>query len=214
MRYLRRRLGDDAAEGAAIDVFGRAVDAPASGPERFGSPRPWLYALATEAISAQWRIDRGRLEQLERLAHQAPVRHPALDPARPLDPRIAAGLRSLAAVDRETVLLLCWGELPREDVAATLGITLGIVSSRLDRVRSQVQHGGSAPPTVAGAHDDAPTLAIELDDLLAVLGDNADLGLEPVRQPRIESAVNRRFAVAPARLRPRPPDGGPHAVGA
>ncbi|MBF6619510.1 MAG: hypothetical protein ITG02_04705 [Patulibacter sp.] len=213
MRYLRRRLGDDAAEDASIEVFGRAVDTWAGGTERFGAPRPWLYALATEAISARWRIDRGRLERLERLADQAPVRHPALAPPRPLDPRIVAGLRSLSALDRETVLLLCWGELSRGDVAATLGIPLGSVSARLDRVCSQAPHGRSDPPGGAG-FDEGPGTRLELDELLAILGDNADLGLQPVRQPRIESAVNQRFAVAPSRLRPRRQSGGPQAIGA
>ncbi|MFA4927491.1 MAG: RNA polymerase sigma factor [Patulibacter sp.] len=214
VRYLRRRLGDDAAEAAAIDVFGQAVDARTSSPNRYGSPRPWLYALATETISERWRTDRSRLERLERLAHLPPVPHPALQPPRRLDPGVAAGLRSLAAVDRETVLLIAWGELPREDVAATLGIPLETVRDRLARARSQVRDTGRARQDLMPGGELAGSLAEDLSELLAVLGDNADLGLEPVRQPRIESAINRRFAVAPSRLRPRPSAGGPQPVGA
>ena len=41
-----------------------------------------------------------------------------------------------------------------------------------------------------------PTTA-GLVELLSVLSDNADLGLDPVRQPRIESALSRRFAAPP-----------------
>ncbi len=78
VRYVRRRLGDDAAEDAAVDVFRRAARARPSEQARYGSPRPWLYALTTQAISERWRIERHRLEAVERHAHRPPTRHPAL----------------------------------------------------------------------------------------------------------------------------------------
>lgn len=192
VRYVRRRLGDDAAEDAAVDVFRRAARGRPSEQARYGSPRPWLYALATQVISERWRSERHRLEALERLAHQPPTHHPALELTQPLDPRIVNVLRCLPAAVRETLLLIAWGELTADDAATTHGVSAVVVRERL-----ATAHGHVLDHTRA---DDAPTrepTAAGLVELLGVLGDNADLGLNPVRQPRIESLVSRRFAAQP-----------------
>lgn len=192
VRYVRRRLGDDAAEDAAVDVFRRAARARPSEQVRYGSPRPWLYSLTTQAISERWRIERHRLEAVERYAHRPPTRHPALEPGEPLDPRIAHVLRCLPSAVRETLLLAAWGELTADEVATTHGVPLTVVRERLGTAHAQVldrTRTDDAPPR-------APTAA-GLVDLLGVLGDNADLGLNPIRQPRIESVLSRQFAAPP-----------------
>jgi DNA-directed RNA polymerase specialized sigma24 family protein len=192
VRYVRRRLGDDAAEDAAVEAFRRAASSRPSEQARYGSDRPWLYALTTQVISERWRTERHRLEALERHAHQPPARHPALVVTRPLDPRVANVLRCLSAAERETLLLIAWGELTADDAAASLGVPATVVRERLatvhDRVLGHVGSDGTA---------DRRSTAAGLVDLLGVLGDNADLGLDPVRQPRIESALSRQFAVSP-----------------
>ncbi len=192
VRYVRRRLGDDAAEDAAVEIFRRAADGRPSAPTGYGSARPWLYALATDAISDRWRTERDRLESLERHAHRPPTRHPALELPRPLDPRVANALRCLPSAARETLLLITWGELTADETAASLGIPAPVVRERLDTVQGQIADRTTGP---GAARDEPP--ATGLVDLLAVLGDNADLGLDPVRQPRIESAVSRHFTGPP-----------------
>lgn len=192
VRYARRRLGDDAAEDAAIETFRRAASDRPSGPAGSASPRPWLYALVTDAISDRWRTERHRLETLERHAHRPPTRHPALELIRPLDPRIANVLRCLPAADREALLLIAWGELTADEAAAALGVPVAVVRERLATVHVHVVDKTRDPAT--GRRETTPA---GLGELLTVLGDNADLGLDPVRQPRIESAVSRRFASAP-----------------
>lgn len=192
VRYVRRRLGDDAAEDAAVDVFRRASRARPSEQARYGSPRPWLYALTTEVISERWRIERHRLEALERHAYQPPARHPALELAQPLDPRVANALRCLSSAVRETLLLIAWGELTADETAATHGVPVTVVRERLGAAHTRVlEHTRT---------DDAPPrqpTAAGLVELLGMLGDNADLGLDPVRQPRIESVLSRQFAAPP-----------------
>lgn len=211
VRYVRRRLGDDAAEGAAIEVFGHAAAARSNDHARYGSVRAWLYAMATEAVSERWRIERRRLEALEHHTYLPPTRHPALETTSPLDPGVANGLRHLTSAVRETLLLIAWGELTTAEAAATLGVPVPLVHDRLvgahalimdgtrgrgDDGRGRARGVGTTAPS-GGDRATVTVTAAEIAQLLAALSDNADLGLDPVRQPRIESAVSRRYAAAP-----------------
>lgn len=192
VRYVRRRLGDDAAEDAAVEAFRRAARSRPSEQARYGSTRPWLYAVTTQVLSERWRTERHRLESLEHHARHPPTRHPALELTRPLDPRVVNVLRCLPAADRETLLLIAWGELTADDAAASLGVPVTVVRERLGTAHAHVlDHTGTIG-------DQARELtAAGLVELLTVLSDNADLGLDPVRQPRIESALSREFAAPP-----------------
>lgn len=139
VRYLRRRLGDGPAEDAAAEVFSRALHGQAAYSDLHGTPLPWLYGIATNVISERRRAEHQRLKTLARLARQRPApQEPPGEPAG-LDPRLARALRRLPADDRETLLLIAWGELSYEETAATLGVPVGTVRSRLARVRRQLQ---------------------------------------------------------------------------
>lgn len=139
VRYLRRRLGDDAAEDAASEVFSRAFHARHDYQDQYGTPLPWLYGIATNVIAERRRAEHRRLKVLERLATQHAHSHPPPGEPAPLDPRLARALRRLTHDDRETLLLVAWGELSYEETAATLGVPVGTVRSRLSRVRRQLQ---------------------------------------------------------------------------
>lgn len=58
---------------------------------------------------------------------------------RALVPRIAA----LSARDRDTLLLHAWGDLTYEQIADALGVPVGTVRSRLNRVRRKLAPPGS-----------------------------------------------------------------------
>ena len=47
-------------------------------------------------------------------------------------------LRRLPATDRDTLLLLVWGELSRDEVASALGVPVGTVDSRVSRARKRL----------------------------------------------------------------------------
>ena len=47
-------------------------------------------------------------------------------------------LRRLPAADRDTLLLMVWGELSRDEVAAALGVPVGTVNSRIARARKRL----------------------------------------------------------------------------
>jgi RNA polymerase sigma-70 factor (ECF subfamily) len=64
---------------------------------------------------------------------------------------LADALASLAAGDREVLLLIAWAELAYDEVAVALGIPVGTVRSRLHRARRKVRAalGGEDPTTIS-----------------------------------------------------------------
>ena len=138
VRYLRRRLGDDAAEDAAAEVFFRALRRSDSVEYWDGSPLPWLYGIAANVIAERRRAETRRLRALERLATEP--RTVSLDPHvnASLDPGLVRALRSLKRIDRETLLLIAWGDLTYEQTAQALSVPVGTVRSRLARARQQL----------------------------------------------------------------------------
>jgi RNA polymerase sigma factor (sigma-70 family) len=143
VRYLRRRLGADAAEDAAADVFVRAL--------RHGSlqhgdshPLPWLYGIAANVILECRRSERRRLRALERLAAEPRAIPFSPDLAGQLDPLLMRGLRTLSRQDRETLLLIAWGELSYAETASALRIPIGTVRSRVARARAHLHADAGA----------------------------------------------------------------------
>jgi RNA polymerase sigma factor (sigma-70 family) len=60
---------------------------------------------------------------------------------------LAAALARLSASDRDTLLLVVWGELSYGQAAAALRIPVGTVRSRLNRARKKVREAlGTASP--------------------------------------------------------------------
>jgi RNA polymerase sigma-70 factor (ECF subfamily) len=49
--------------------------------------------------------------------------------------RIARTLKSMAAIDRETLLLYAWADLTYEGIALAMDVPVGTVRSRLNRAR-------------------------------------------------------------------------------
>ena len=47
-------------------------------------------------------------------------------------------IASLSAKDRETLLLYAWGDLTYEEIAIALGVPVGTVRSRINRVRTRL----------------------------------------------------------------------------
>jgi RNA polymerase sigma-70 factor (ECF subfamily) len=79
--------------------------------------------VANHVISDHRRIERRRLVALERLL--ADEREHATSPTAGLTSEVVRALRRLPAADRDRLLLMVWGELSRDEVAAALGIPAG-----------------------------------------------------------------------------------------
>jgi RNA polymerase sigma-70 factor (ECF subfamily) len=58
-----------------------------------------------------------------------------------LSAQVAEALKRLPVADRDTLLLVVWGELSYEETARALGIPIGTVRSRVARARSRLSGG-------------------------------------------------------------------------
>jgi RNA polymerase sigma factor (sigma-70 family) len=143
-RYLGRRVGelaDDLLSETFLIAFRRRA---AYRPERV-EVRPWLIGIATNLLHGHARAERRRYRALARAAAEP---EPAgADPgdstdrlaAQALRGPLAAALAGLKAPDRDALLLLAWGQLSYEEIAAVLDIPVGTVRSRLHRARRQTR---------------------------------------------------------------------------
>ncbi len=151
-RYLGRRVGelaDDLLSETFLIAFRRRA---AYRPDHV-EVRPWLLGIATNVVHGHQRTERRRYRALARQAGR-PEEH-GVDPAdsgdrlaaEALRGPLAAALAGLKARDRDALLLLAWGQLGYEEIAAVLDIPIGTVRSRLNRARRQTRAAlGSVSP--------------------------------------------------------------------
>lgn len=147
VRYLRRRLGDDAAEDAAAEVFARAYAKFSAFEDRGLGPLPWLYGIASHVVAERWRDEQRRREAIARLGDGLgawATGDERDDGSRDVDPVIIRALDLLSDADRETLLLFAWGELSYAELAMSLDVPVGTVRSRLARARSTLTDALSA----------------------------------------------------------------------
>lgn len=104
---------------------------------------PWLLGIANNVIADHRRLERRRLAALARLSTD--LDQYAEPAGAALDPALVAALRRLPAVERDTLLLVVWGELSQDEAAVALGVPVGTVSSRITRARQRLT-GALRPP--------------------------------------------------------------------
>jgi RNA polymerase sigma-70 factor, ECF subfamily len=148
--YARRRGSPDpeaiAAETMAI-AWRRLADVPTD------DARPWLFATARNLLLAEWR---GRSRAVAARSETA-----AAEPTTPLDPLVAAALRSLPVRDREALLLVAWEDLSPKLAAQALSMREGAFRVRLHRARRRFQ-AALAEATASEARDPL-TSALEME---------------------------------------------------
>lgn len=143
--YAARRLGRDAGEDVLSETFLVAFARRKSFDTSWDSALPWLYGIASRLIrkhrakeAKHFRSSVASAHREEHISHgdlEATVaRLDAEISTRELAPRIAA----LSAKERETLLLYAWGDLTYEEVAVALGVPVGTVRSRMNRVRTRL----------------------------------------------------------------------------
>lgn len=142
--YIARRVGRELAEDLTAQVFVEALESwPRFDPER-GSPRTWLFAIATNLVRSHLRREQRSLDVFARSG----VDPLELDPMRAAEgrlaareewPRVADALRRLTPVDREVLLLHCFAELDYAEIGRTLGLPVGTVGSKMNRIRRKLR---------------------------------------------------------------------------
>jgi RNA polymerase sigma-70 factor (ECF subfamily) len=135
-RYVRRRVGDGVGDDLTAEVFIRAFRVRDRFRADHESALPWLLGIANHVIADHRRIERKRLAALQRLTATEPefIEHAEAG----LAPELLAALRALPAVERDTLLLVVWGELTQEEAAIALDVPVGTVSSRITRARKRL----------------------------------------------------------------------------
>jgi RNA polymerase sigma factor (sigma-70 family) len=169
-RYMSRRLGDAMADDLVADTFLTAFRVRQRYDLARPDARPWLYGIAANMIGKHRRAETRRLKALARTAEATPADPGAGWLAVPagadeivsrLDAAAVRGdllraLAGLSAGDRDVLLLIAWAGLTYEETADALGIPMGTVRSRLNRVRRKVREAlGGQDPT-------SPSLNLEL----------------------------------------------------
>jgi RNA polymerase sigma factor (sigma-70 family) len=143
--FVSRRLGSDAAEDIVSETFLTAFRRRASFDLAVDSARPWLFGIAVRLIrrhrageAAHWRSILSAATHAGR-SHDGGIGEAdaRADAAASLS-QLAPALRALSARDRETLQLYAWSELTYEEVASVLGVPVGTVKSRLNRVRRRL----------------------------------------------------------------------------
>ncbi|MEU8800285.1 sigma-70 family RNA polymerase sigma factor [Spirillospora sp. NPDC048819] len=151
-RYVRRRLGDQAADDLVAETFLAAFRQRRRYDPGRADARPWLYGIAANLIGKQRRAETRMLRALARTGVD-----PVADSMDRVDARVsaAASARELAGAlaelspgDRDVLLLIAWADLSYEQVAEALSIPVGTVRSRLNRARRKVREAlGGIDPT-------------------------------------------------------------------
>ncbi|MFV0307324.1 MAG: RNA polymerase sigma factor, partial [Desertimonas sp.] len=116
-----------------------------------------LYGIAANLVMKHHRARARRDRSLERLAIVQPDRSRAAfddvvvdgDANAALIDLVSRAIETMADTDREVVLLYAWQELSYAEIAEAMGIPIGTVRSRLNRVRSTLReltgHSGKDP---------------------------------------------------------------------
>ncbi|HEY1331184.1 MAG TPA: RNA polymerase sigma factor [Actinomycetota bacterium] len=142
--FLARRLGRDAADDLATDVFLTAFSQRDRYDQRHPDARPWLFGIATNLVRRHRRSEVRRFRAYAREAGRLDVEHDE-DEADRLDsraagPALAKALASMPADQREVLLLVAWAGLSPDEVSRALNIAPGTVRSRLSRARARARH--------------------------------------------------------------------------
>ncbi|MCP2638295.1 sigma-70 family RNA polymerase sigma factor [Microbacterium sp. HD4P20] len=148
--FLRRRLGAQAAEDALSETFLIAFRRRGSFDHTWESARPWLLGIAARvaaknhvAEARHWRAVEAAAGRGETTSgggiDEATGRLDAAAAIRALAPRIAA----LSAKERNTLFMYAWSDLPPEQIAQALQVSVGTVWSRLHRIRRKLAPPGS-----------------------------------------------------------------------
>lgn len=153
--YVARRLGADAADDIAAEVFLAAFRKRGRFDPSRGTVRAWLYGIATRLIGTHRRAEGRRYRALARTpADRFEDGHEDLVAARVTAGRagedLAGALARLPRGDRDVLLLVALADLSYEEVGQALGLKTGTVASRLHRARRRLREslGGTNPALI------------------------------------------------------------------
>lgn len=139
-RYAARRAGDFAADDVTSETFLVAWEQLETYDLDREDARPWLFGIATNLLRRHHRAEAKLLKTAAKAASREAMSDDSDRIAAQVDAvvasgRIAATLRAMAGIDRETLLLYAWADLTYEGIALAMDVPVGTVRSRLNRAR-------------------------------------------------------------------------------
>jgi RNA polymerase sigma-70 factor (ECF subfamily) len=145
LAYLRR---PDDAQDVVQEAFVKAFCA-ASRWDGAADPAPWLSRIAVNVAIDRWRRNRRRADTFSPLAeddHAASLADPRTPPdggveQREMAERLRGALGLLPDRQRAVVVLRHYQDLSLEEIAQTLGMSLGTVKSSLHRALARMRQG-------------------------------------------------------------------------
>lgn len=145
-RYIAARLGPDASEDVAAEVFLTAFKERRRFDPSRGRIRPWLFGIATNLIGRHSRAERRRYARLVAGEGAEAVFDTGFEEqaaeriaAQRLRPQLGAALAALKKPDRDVLLLIGVAGLSYAEAGEALSIAPGTVASRLNRARTTVR---------------------------------------------------------------------------
>ena len=142
-RYIARRLGPDVGDDLMAETFLQAFRRRDRYDPAFPDARPWLYGIATNLITRHRRSEVRFYKAIARTGVD-PARETPIEAvtdrlsAQGMRKQLAAALARLNGGERDVMLLLATG-LSYKEVAHALGVTVGTVSSRMNRARTKMR---------------------------------------------------------------------------
>jgi RNA polymerase sigma-70 factor (ECF subfamily) len=139
MAYCLRRTGEAAAHDAVAEVYAvawrRRRHLP---PDSSEEAVLWLLGIARRVLANQARSQHRWARLVLRVAERTqPPRTNSQEAGGGDD--LATALKQASAADRELLRLAYWDDLPRQDIATVLGISVGAVDTRLHRARQRLR---------------------------------------------------------------------------
>jgi RNA polymerase sigma factor (sigma-70 family) len=142
-RYLRRRVGKEAADELTSETFAQAFEHRQRYDTNRPDARPWLYGIAHNLLRHHYRDEARALRAYGSRTLDSPVSDSdaAFDgvSAALASTALADALAALSNEERDVLLLIAWAELDYKEAAVALGIPVGTVRSRLNRARKRIR---------------------------------------------------------------------------
>jgi RNA polymerase sigma factor (sigma-70 family) len=205
-RFLGRRIGADDAGDVLGDVFLTAFEARGRYDRRRPTALPWLYGIARNLLGKHYRQRASELRALERIVGQDDPHDHADAVTATVDAQtqlrgMGKLLGELPAGERDALLLYAWEDLTYGEIASALGIPIGTVRSRLNRVRQrlraatdEIERVRSVRPDRLSPLADAPPSVIkrEKERLMQAIDWNRPGAEDILRTPEVHARLAYR----------------------